>query len=63
MIIWDTPPAEEVTMITEVEVDHLRWQAAAADDRATEHLCERALLGDLKAWRECERLLLEEGAR
>lgn len=54
---WTPIEAEKTTTITEEAVDRLRWEAAARDDWALVHLTERALLGDLAAWRRCEELL------
>jgi hypothetical protein len=54
---WTPIEPEIETTITEEAVDRLRWEAAARDDWALVHLTERALLGDLAAWRRCEELL------
>ncbi len=54
---WEPIETEVETTITEDAVDRLRCEAAARGDWARVHLAERALLGDMAAWRRCEELL------
>ena len=51
-----------MTTITERDIEALRDEAGAHGDLEQVKICERALAGSKRAWRECERVIADARA-